>query len=204
LCGAIFLHGDNMVAKVNFKLSQGSTFKTVLRWESEELVYKPITTIAKSAPVSITSTAHELVNGWRVKVNSVLGMKEINFDDFAQVTVIDANTVSFNKINSLGYTAYTSSGVLVYYKPVDLTGMTARMQLRTSLASEEVVHSLTTENGGIILDNITKEIKLNIPAAITASFTSTSYVYNLEIVDSIGTVEDFASGAFNIVKEVTR
>jgi hypothetical protein len=35
--------------------------------------------------------------------------------------------------------------------PVDLAGMTARMQARDDIADEEVVLDLTTENGGIII-----------------------------------------------------
>ena len=48
--------------KVNFKIYQGSTFREVLRWESSTRVYKQIGSIAKTAPVEIsTVSAHEPV-----------------------------------------------------------------------------------------------------------------------------------------------
>ena len=36
--------------------------------------------------------------------------------------------------------------------PIDLTNYTAKMQIRTSPTSTEVIVDLTTENGGIIID----------------------------------------------------
>lgn len=194
-----------MTAKINFPMSQGSTFNEVLRWESAEKVYKPISAITKAAPVVITATSHELVTGWRIKLTDIVGMKELNSSSNTHTcTVVDPNTISINSINSLSYTAYASGGVIEYNKPTDLAGMTARMQIRAKIDSEVVIHELTTENGGIILDNTTKQIKLVIPAATTAGFAFTTAVYNLEIVDSLGVVSNFARGTITLTKEVTR
>jgi hypothetical protein len=117
---------------------------------------------------------------------------------------MDVDTISINNINSLSYTAYTSGGVIEYNRPIDLTGMTARMQIRAKLDSDVVIHELTTENSGIVLDNTTKQIKLTIPAATTAGFTFTTAVYNLEIIDSTGIVSSFSRGTITLTKEVTR
>ena len=38
--------------------------------------------------------------------------------------------------------------------PWDLTGCTARMQIRPSIASPEIIHTLTTENGGLDVRSI--------------------------------------------------
>jgi len=189
--------------KINFKIYQGSTFKQVLRWESSTKTYVPITGITKAAPIVITAISHELPLGWRARVTNAGGMKEINTTDYYTATDVTTDTVTFNQINSLGYTAYTSGGVLEYNTPVDLNMYSARMQLRAKLDSEIVLHELTTENGGIILDNTLKTITLYISAEDTALFNTLSSVYSLELVhDSI--VYPFAVGNISLIKEVTR
>ena len=194
-----------MPAKINFKLYQGSTFLENLRWESSTKVYKPITAISKSAPCVITSTAHGVPNGWRVRVTNVTGMTELNSSDiYHQALASTANTIELNAVNSLGYKEYISGGVVEYNQPVDLAGFTARMQLREKLDSATVIVELTTENGGIVVDNTTKVISLQIPAAATALYTFNSAVYSLEMVSGGGQVTPFASGTITLVKEVTR
>lgn len=194
-----------MTAKINYSLYQGSTFNETLRWESPEKQYIPITSIAKQAPVVITAPSHNLVNGWRVKFTDIVGMKELNSSTtYHSCTVLTADSISINAINSLSFTTYTSGGVIEYNKPIDLAGMTARMQLRTKIDSDIVIHELTTENGGVVLDNTTKQIKLTIPAVVTAGFTFSSAVYSLEIIDVVGNVTNFARGTITLIKEVTR
>jgi hypothetical protein len=194
-----------MTAKMNLKIYQGSTFQQTLRWESSEKVYIPITAVTKTAPVTITAPAHNIPQSWRVKFTDILGTKELNSSTvYHQCTVLDADTISINAINALGYTAYVSGGVVEYNKPVDLTGMTARMQIRTRADSTTVLHELTTENGGIIFDNVAKTIKLIIPAVTTAALEFTQGVYNLEVIDTQNVVTNFSNGSVGVVKEVTR
>lgn len=191
--------------KINFKIYQGSTFKEVLRWESSTKAYAPISGITKSAPVVITSVGHGIPVGWRAKITNVLGMKEINSaETYHTVTSVTTDDVTINAINALSYTDYTSGGVLEYNMPVDLTGYTARMQLRLKLEDIEVVHEMTTENSGIVIDNTNKTIELNISAVNTALFTFTSAVYSIELISATSEVTPFANGVFTLVKEVTR
>lgn len=191
-------------AKLNLKIYQGSTFSETLRWESTTKVYKPITGILKSAPVVITSTAHGVPVGWRVKLTNILGMTELNSQDaYHYVTETTLDTITINSINAVGYKDYVSGGIVEYNQPVDLTGFTARMQIREKLDSATVIHELTTENSGITINNTTKKIELTIPASITTSFAFTSAVYSLELVNG-SVITPFANGAVSLVKEVTR
>lgn len=191
--------------KINFKIYQGSTFKEVLRWESSTKVYAPITGINKSAPVVITAVGHTIPVGWRTKITNVAGMKEINSSDtYHIVTDVATNSVTINAINALGYTDYTSGGVLEYNAPIDLTGFTARMQIRAKLDDATVIHEMTTENSGIVINNTNKTIDLIIPAATTAEFTFKSAEYSLELVSGTGEVTPFAGGVITLIKEVTR
>jgi hypothetical protein len=190
--------------KLNLKIYQGSTFKQVLRWESATKVYVPITNIAKSAPMVITAPNHGVPVGWRARVTNAGGMKEVNTLDYQTVTGVTADTVTFNQINSLAYTTYTTGGVLEYNQPVPLSGITARMQIREKLASTNIIHELTTQNGGIVFDNEYKTISLVIPDEITAALNFTVGVYTLEFESSSGEVNTFAKGAISLEKEVTR
>ena len=65
---------------------------------------------------------------------------------------------------------------------VNLTGYTARMQIREELASAAVLLSLTTENGGITLGGALGTIDLFISAADTTAITWEGGVYDLELV----------------------
>jgi hypothetical protein len=171
----------------------------VLRWESSTVVYALITAIAQSAPVQITSAAHGIPDGWRAAVQSVQGMKQLNAlntppknKDYHAVTVIDANTVSFNDTNALGYSAYVSGGVLVYNLPIDMASYTARLYIKNKITDTASVLQLTTENGGINIDNALKTITLNITSTQSAALAVGNYVYGMEMV--IATLINGVSG----------
>lgn len=192
-------------AKVNFKMYQGSTFNEVLRWESGTKVYKTISGITKSAPMVVTANAHSIPVGWRAKITNVAGMKEINSTDTYQlVTGTTTNTVTFNNINSLGYTDYTSGGVLEYNQPVDLTGYTARMQLRAKLEDVDPIAEYTTTNGKIQIDTSGYGIVITVDAITTAAYTFSTALYSLEMVSPTSTVTQLAAGTITLIKEVTR
>lgn len=196
----------------DFTIKQGSSWSRVLRWESPLITYKPITAIAKSAPVSITSAGHGVPAGWRVAVQSVQGMKQINAansplkdKDYHKATVVDANTITLNDVNALEYSTYTSGGVLVFNTPIDLTGYTARMQIKAKLADTVSILELTTDvNEGITIDVALSTITLTITAAQTALLTFKSAVFSLEMVSSGGIVTEIMSGTLTLDKEVTR
>lgn len=87
--------------------------------------------------------------------------------------------------------------------PVDLTGCTARMQVRSSVDSPIVLLSLTTENGGIALGGTAGTIDLYVSAADTAAITWRSGVWDLEIVHPGGDVVRLAQGSISVSPEVT-
>lgn len=191
--------------KINFKMYQGATFQETLRWESSTRIYKLISGITKSAPVEIsTAQPHEIPEGWRVKITNVGGMREINSDEtYHVVSNVLPGSFQINAINALGFSNYTGGGVVEYNQPVDLAGVTARMQLREKLESPTPILTLTTENGGIVVDNATKTIKIVVTAAQTALLNFTTAVYSLELEKS-GVVTPFINGSIRLIKEVTR
>lgn len=85
---------------------------------------------------------------------------------------------------------------------IPLTGYTARMQIRHSFQSE-VIHELTTENGGITITGPAGEIDLLISATDTDGFPPITGLYDLEIITGIE-VDRIMEGVMNITENVTR
>jgi hypothetical protein len=86
---------------------------------------------------------------------------------------------------------------------VNLTGYTARMQVRSSAASSTALLSATTENSYITLGGAAGTITLNIPANIMAGIPAGRYVYDLELVTG-SEVTSLLAGRFIVTAEVTR
>lgn len=183
-------------------LRQGSTFHRVLRWASNATVFKTITAIAKTAPCQITAAGHGLATGWKVAVESVVGMSEINAkhtppfaSDFHTVTKVDGNTITLDEVNATGYRTYVSGGVLRYLAPKSLAG-TARMKIKDRVGGT-VLYTPT-----VTLDDTNHTITVTIPAADTAGFTWTRGVWDLEVVDGSTVTAPF-SGTVFVEREVT-
>ena len=87
---------------------------------------------------------------------------------------------------------------------VDLTGYTARMDVRRTATSSETAVELTTENSRIAITAGTGTVTLSLTAAITAVLTAGSYIYDLELVSSGGQVTRLCQGKFTVSAEVTR
>lgn len=189
--------------KINYKIYQGSTFSEIIRWESANKLYRSISSITKAAPLVITAAAHGVPANWRVKITNVGGMKEINSAEYVTPTAVTSSTLTFNNINSLNYTDYTSGGVIEYQEPVILTGLTARMQIREKVTSTAFIQELTTENGGIVLDNATSTITISMSAITTQAFTFKTAVYSIEVING-SIVTPLAYGNLTLETETTR
>lgn len=201
--------------KKDFEILIGSTWEYVIRWGTTPIVRKPITNIDLSlgAP-RLSVSSHGLFEGWGVAVYGVKSPRQINAvnnppegSDYHSATVIDTGTIELNDVtpvdeNGQEWPAYTSGGFIQYDTPVDLTGYTARMSIKDKIGGA-VLHSLTTENGGIVIDPAAKTITLSIPAADTEDFTWSRGVYDLEMVSSAGKVTRIISGRIALSREVT-
>lgn len=88
---------------------------------------------------------------------------------------------------------------------VNVTGYSARMQIRESYDSEDYIVSLTSGlNGGITLGGAAGTILVEIPAATTATIGQSAAVYDLEMVSSAGAVTRLVQGNVYVSREVTR
>jgi hypothetical protein len=89
---------------------------------------------------------------------------------------------------------------------VNLTGYSARMQVRETYDSASTLVSLTSGTG-ITLGGTAGTILLELSATQTAAIDSTpngQYVYDLELASSVGYVTRLVEGTFTIKPEVTR
>lgn len=70
-----------------------------------------VTGATQANPCSITATAHGFATGDTVRFRSVGGMTQLNDNNYV-ITVVNANTFTLNGVNSTGYGAYTSGGLV--------------------------------------------------------------------------------------------
>lgn len=90
--------------------------------------------------------------------------------------------------------------------PVNLTGCTARMQVRKTVSDSVVLDTLTTENGKLVInDALLGKFKILLTASQTGAYSFTNAAYDLEIVYNGGEpVYRVLTGCFSVDPEVTR
>lgn len=95
------------------------------------------------------------------------------------------------------------------WKPVltlrdtDLTGYTARMQIRPDIDSTEILLELTSGDG-ITIDGPAGQITLHLTDTETAALDWCEGVYDLELIAPGGDVQRLLKGPVEVDPEVTR
>ena len=87
--------------------------------------------------------------------------------------------------------------------PVDLGGYSARLQVRPTHYSEEIILDISSF-GGISLGGSAGTIDLFVDSFITEDFPTGNFVYDLELESSGGIVNRLIEGSFIVTPEVTR
>lgn len=87
--------------------------------------------------------------------------------------------------------------------PVNLTGYTAALQVRTSPLAKTAVLTLDTPDGLTITAN-TGTIAAHATAAQTAVITNGKYSYDLEITNNVGVVTRLVQGTIEVSPQTTR
>jgi hypothetical protein len=85
----------------------------------------------------------------------------------------------------------------------NLTGYSARMQVRPSVESDSFILSATNSNY-ITLGGVAGTVDLDLPASVTEDLAAGRYVYDLELVSAGGQVWRILEGSFIVDPEVTR
>ena len=87
---------------------------------------------------------------------------------------------------------------------LDLTGYTARMQLRTELDAPDVLLELTTTNTRITITPLEGRIDLLVSATDTTALEFDRAVYDLEMESAGGEVTRVLTGLVTLSRQVTR
>lgn len=88
--------------------------------------------------------------------------------------------------------------------PIDLTGYSALMHVRTTHKATTTIVTLSTAQGTIVLEPSTGTIQLSLSATQTAALPTGKAVYDLELTSSGGVVTRLLEGKFVVTPEVTR
>jgi hypothetical protein len=194
--------------ELNLTIQQGKTYSTTLRWASEPYVYKPITSVANTAPVRLTVPTHGLPDGWRFAVSAVQGATGLNAKksppdakEYYEATIVDADTVDINNVNGMLLGAYKSGGVIQYLTPVDMTGMSARMQIKDKVGGTSLL-TITSDAGDITINPSTYTITIRIPPTVTEALTWTTGSYDLEMYNGTD-VFLLCFGIVEVTQEIT-
>jgi hypothetical protein len=86
---------------------------------------------------------------------------------------------------------------------LNLTGYTARMQIRAYVDSITTLEDMTTGNGKIGLNGPAGQLTLQLTSAVTAAYTWRSGVYDLEVASSGNIVTRIMQGNISLSPEVT-
>jgi hypothetical protein len=92
------------------------------------------------------------------------------------------------------------------FEPFDLSGYSAKMQVRRTIDSTSFMLELSTQNGALTInptEDSVNQIYIDISASVTAS-VDTDGVYDIEITNPDGTVSRILQGIFTLSPEVTR
>lgn len=88
--------------------------------------------------------------------------------------------------------------------PYNLTGYTARMQVRPSVQSAIVIVELNTSGGSIILGGVAGTIQLLLSAGATGALPEGTYKYDLELTRPDTTIDRPIMGSFTVRGNTTR
>lgn len=88
--------------------------------------------------------------------------------------------------------------------PVDLAGYSAKMQIRKSPTSPDVLLELSTANNKLVITPSTGTITMVFSASTTAAINWKAGRYDLELTSGNGTVTRLLSGDITVSREITR
>lgn len=199
---------------VDITIVKGKTFEFAYRYAEDELVYMPIEAIISLAPVRLTMTAHNIPDGWPIQISCVKNPEELNSDPdgdepYYFAKFVDINTIELNTVNATCWKAYTSGGLVVFRKPVDLTGYAARMWIKNRVGGDVLLKldsdPATTPDGTIHIDTALSAFIPKLSAEATQLLEWTKGVYDFEAITPTGEVYAIAAvSAVTVSDEVTQ
>lgn len=168
-----------------FQIRDDAPLRRVIRWEAPPIVWKPIVSISHGAPATLKVPSHGCPPDWRVEVSSKKSMREI--DGFkGRATVVDANTIELNTLNTSGFKPYKGDGFLAYYTPVDMTGMTARLRCYDRKGGTVLLELDHTDGVTLDVANCKIEMLVTLEQMQTKLGDRKKFYVELDLIDSLG------------------
>lgn len=156
-----------------------------------------ITNITANGTTVTYTAANGFTAGQTVSIDGVLPPQY----NLQNVTVASANAGLFTVTN--GATGiYISGGIAT--APVNITGYTARMQLRSQPQDATAVLTLSSATGEITIGGANGQVNVHASNAQTTAIDEGYYYYDIEITSGGGIVTRLAQGQILVSAEVTR
>ena len=202
------MSSKDCVAEKDWDLIQGATFDKLLLWIQPKSIFIAIVAGDSdvAAPVWPPDIGDTIVDNTVTWENVRLANEEDLAGDNAIAEWLPSTTYALNAL------------VLSTRQPVDITGYTARLQIRDDFADDPdsvVLFEMTTvidaDDNGIRLGTTGGEIRLTIQPGTTETFDWDPAGYDLEMISAVapplfpdGFVTRLLEGKFKVSKERTR
>jgi hypothetical protein len=181
-----------MAVVYNLGMDQGAD------WDLNVIYKQPasITNVTGNGTTVTYTAANSFSAGQTVSIDQVMPY----IYNLQNVVIATASATQFTVTN--GATGIYISGGLAT-APLNITGYTAKMQMRSYPDSATAVLTLTTENGGIAITGATGNISLHATATQTGAINQGPYDYDLEIYQG-SSVTRVIQGQIDVSAQVTR
>lgn len=199
---------------VDLSIVQGKTFEFVYRYADAELVYLPIVSMPSVMPVRLRVMEHGVPDGWPIRIEGAKSPFELNSsaedcDSYYFATYVDPDTIELNSVGASGWKPYGGGASIVFNKPYDMTGHSARMQIRDRVGGQVLLSlssdPLAVRDGDIEVSNALSALIVKILPVKTASLVWRSGVYDLELISPAGEVYPIAAiSQVSVLPEVTK
>lgn len=183
---------------VSFNFTNDYSIDQGADWYATFIYKQPaeITNITSNGTTVTFTASNGFTAGQTVSIDGVIP----NIYNLQNVTVATANATQFTVTN--GATGiYISGGFAT--APVNITGWTAALQLRSLPSSPDAVLSLATGGQGITITGLTGTVNVHATANQTRNIDPGMYYYDLELTSG-GITTRLAQGQAEISAEVTR
>lgn len=156
-----------------------------------------ITNITSNGTTVTFTAVNGFTPGQTVSIDGVLPPQY----NLQNVTVATATGSQFT-VNNPATGIYISGGLAT--APVNVTGYTAALQLRSLPQDATAVLSLATGGNGITVNGTSGEFAVHATANQTRNIDEGTYYYDIEITSGAGVVTRLAQGQIVVTPEVTR
>ncbi len=215
-----FLEGTQVDLTVNIPFNN-IFFKWLFPKSGIDNIYKASTTLIVPVGGGVVKPSFIDLGSLEIPVGSIVTfvspnvleyIEDADGDYISTTEVVEAvgDAVSVASKNLTIEQGSTFSKIIIYRDansdPVDLTGYTAKMQIRKTKDSSTILLTLNTSNGYLVLGGVAGTITINVPASISDALDFVWGRYDLELYPGGDTTQAvrLLEGKINLSKQVTQ